>query len=157
MTVLLSAAVRVPASTANLGSGFDCVGVAVNRWLSASVSVVPVQGKAPRLTIERAGTLSALDVAPELDLLYAGFVAAYRESDGDEGAGCARHDLSFSATSEIPIARGLGSSAAALVAGAALANRTLDLGLTAGQIIRACSLAEGHPDNVVAAVHGGAV
>src|SRR4029077_9848554 len=64
--------VRVPGSTSNLGAGFDCVGVAVDRWLCLTVTA----GSGAPPTIEPRGTLSALDVTPSEDLLYRGFAAA---------------------------------------------------------------------------------
>ncbi|NUR19090.1 MAG: homoserine kinase, partial [Gemmatimonadaceae bacterium] len=60
------------------------------------------------------------------------------------------------ATSRIPVGRGLGSSAAATVAGALAANELLELGLSERSIAVACTEVEGHPDNVVPALYGGA-
>src|SRR3989442_6269466 len=70
-----SVTVRVAGSTSNLGAGFDCVGVAVGRWLQ--VTAQATRGGKP-VVIERGGTLCALDTAPEADLLYRGFAAACR-------------------------------------------------------------------------------
>src|SRR5207302_5660718 len=74
-----SVTVRVAGSTSNLGAGFDCVGVAIGRWLRVTARAVPGGGArkptAP-VAIERGGTLRALDTAPEADLLYRGFLAA---------------------------------------------------------------------------------
>lgn len=141
--------VRVPASTSNLGAGFDCVGVAVDRWLTVEASVEPDAGSAPRVI--RHGTLATLNAAPDRDRIVIAFRAAC------EAAGRAVPDgLVFQATSEIPVARGLGSSAAASVAGAAAANSLLRLGYDDQQLIDLCAALEGHPDNVVPAVRGGA-
>ncbi|MDZ7631754.1 MAG: homoserine kinase [Gemmatimonadaceae bacterium] len=143
------ARVRVPASTSNLGGGFDCVGMAVDRWLDATV-VIPDGGAG--VTMARAGTLAALDCEPTDDLLHAGFVAA-----------CGRamvavpSALAFEVTSDIPVARGLGSSAAALVAGAALADEALHLHLGHAGVATLISQIEGHPDNASPAVFGGAM
>src|SRR5438477_581730 len=112
-----SVTVRVAGSTSNLGAGFDCVGVAIGRWLRVTARAVPGGGArkptAP-VAIERGGTLRALDTAPEADLLYRGFLAACRRARQEPPAG-----LALTAESDIPVARGLGSSAAATVAGAA--------------------------------------
>jgi homoserine kinase len=151
-----SARVRVPGSTSNLGAGFDCVGMAVDLWLAASV-VVEGDGAAEDagelvVTVRREGTLASLAHPGTADLTYVGFAAAC--------AACARplpHRLDFSLASDIPVARGLGSSAAAIVAGAALANAALDLGLGARDVATLCARIEGHPDNAGAAVFGGAV
>ena len=139
--------VRVPASTSNLGAGFDCVGVAVDRWLTIHVSV---GGDAPT-TIERHGTLAALDLLPERDLIVRGFVVAC------EAAQVAAPRIHIEADSTIPVGRGLGSSAAACVAGALAANDLLALGFDADAIVNVAANIEGHPDNVAPAVHGGAV
>src|SRR5213079_3280541 len=64
--------------------------------------------------------------------------------------------LALAADSDIPVARGLGSSAAATVAGAAAAAALLDLALDAAGLAELCSELEGHPDNVAPAVFGGA-
>src|SRR5438876_1087632 len=80
-----SVTVRVAGSTSNLGAGFDCVGVAVGRWLRVTARVSDAAGKF--ITIERGGTLGALDTAPEADLLYRGFVAACRRCAPDVPAG----------------------------------------------------------------------
>src|SRR5256884_3511837 len=108
-----SVTVRVAGSTSNLGAGFDCVGVAVGRWLRVTAQVAPAAPGKP-VAIERGGTLRALDTAPEADLLYRGFVAACRRARQEPPAG-----LALTAESDIPVARGLGSSAAATVAGGA--------------------------------------
>lgn len=141
--------VRVPASSANLGAGFDCVGVAVDRWLT--VSVTTQSDGVPTPTVERAGTLAELRNAPEDDLIVTGFRAACVAA-GRRGP----TDIHVHADSQIPVARGLGSSGAAIVAGAAAANALLSLGLDEYALARACVGVEGHGDNVAPAVWGGA-
>jgi homoserine kinase len=149
MGPMAEATVRVPASTSNLGSGFDCIGFAIGMWLRASVSIAA--GGAP-LVIRRTGTLAELELPARDDLLYAGFLAACRMGGVDvPGA------LEFRVRSEIPAARGLGSSAAAFVAGAALASRALGLGLSPVGLAELCAVQEGHPDNAGPAALGGAV
>jgi len=145
-----SVTVRVAGSTSNLGAGFDCIGVAIGRWLRVTARTAP--DAAGRLvTIERGGTLGSLDTAPEADLLYRGFVAACRRARQEVPAG-----LVLTADSDIPVARGLGSSAAATVAGAAAAAALLELKLDAPALAELASELEGHPDNVAPAVFGGA-
>src|SRR2546423_1038764 len=114
-----SVTVRVAGSTSNLGAGFDCVGVAVGRWLRLTARVADAPGRF--MTIERSVTLRDLGTAPEADLLYRGLVAACRRAGLEAPAG-----LTLNADSDIPVARGLGSSAAATVAGAAAAPPLLD-------------------------------
>jgi len=142
-----SVTVRVAGSTSNLGAGFDCVGVAIGRWLRVTARTAP--GKS--IALERSGTLSTLETAPEADLLYRGFAAACRKTGREVPLG-----LALAAHSDIPVARGLGSSAAATVAGAAAAVALLELKLDALALAELASELEGHPDNVAPAVFGGA-
>ena len=143
------ARVRFPCSTSNLGAGFDCVGAALDRWLHAEVRV----GGAPGITIERRGTLATLGDYPAADdYVMTGFRAAC------ERRGVAVPDaLAFTMDSTIPVARGLGSSAVSLVAGAMLAGEALGLGLTRADHVAIGSDIEGHPDNVAPIVLGGAI
>src|SRR2546421_1559485 len=142
--------VRVPGSTSNVGAGFDCVGIAIERRLSATFRVdralgAPVRG-------ERRGSLQAVTVPSDRDWLFAGFVAACR------GAGCkVPGGVMIDAASEIPIGRGLGSSGAATVAGALAARALLGLELDDAALARLCADVEHHPDNVAPAIYGGAV
>src|SRR5207302_4011343 len=103
------------------------------------------------VAIERAGTLRALDTAPEADLLYRGFVAACRRARREVPAG-----LALTADPALPVARGLDSAAAATVAGAAGAAALLALELGPQELAERASELEGHPDNVAPAVFGGA-
>lgn len=153
MSASRTARIRVPASTSNLGAGFDCIGFAVDRWLTASVVAGEVSAHGGlEVTMRREGTLASLTVPPVDDAVVAGFAAACAA----RGHALPRR-LDFELHSEIPVARGLGSSSAALVAGASLANLALELGLDRGEIAALCTELEGHPDNVAPAVFGGAV
>ncbi len=145
----MSVRVRVPATSSNLGAGFDCVGIALDRWLTATVSLETQGGG---LVIHRAGRLSALTVPPEEDLLTRGFQAACAAAGRPVPS-----DMTIDAVSDIPVGCGLGSSAAAIVAGALLADAALGLGLARERIVAIAAEIEGHPDNVAPAVHGGAV
>lgn len=145
----MTVSVSVPATASNLGGGFDCVGVAVHRRLHVSVGIA---ADGPPVAIERAGTLADLAASPDDDLIVIGFRAACALANRDVPA-----RLAFSADSDIPVGRGLGSSAAALVAGALAAAALLDDGVDTGRIIALGTEREGHPDNVAPAVLGGAV
>lgn len=145
------ASVKVPASTSNLGAGFDCFGVAVDRWLTASVVVGTHKGP-DTVTITRSGTVTDLSESGEEDLVHTGF-ALTCEARGHP----VPSRLEYTVNSSIPTARGLGSSAAALIAGAMLANEALELKLRPAEIASLCARAEGHPDNAGAAVFGGPV
>jgi len=148
-----TARVRIPASAANVGAGFDCIGFAVDRWLTASVTASADSGRgAPEVTIRRDGTLTSLTLAAADDAVVAGFIAACHA----RGRALPRR-LDFHVDSEIPVSRGLGASTAALVAGASLANAALELGLDRRELAELCTELEGHPDNVAPSVFGGAV
>src|SRR5438445_517913 len=147
-----SVTVRVPGSTSNLGAGFDCVGGAVGRSLRVTARTAPASA-GPAVIIERRGSLRALDVPPDADLIYQGFLAACRRAGRPEDAA---RPLMLTADSDIPVARGLGSSAAAVVGGAAAANALLGLALDKATVVTLCAELEGHPDNVAPAVYGGA-
>jgi len=140
---------RAPASTSNLGAGFDSVGMALGRWLDVTARCGT---NAEGVIVKRGGTLSGLDCAYDDDLIWRGFVAAcvaLRCTPPD--------DIELDATSDIPVARGLGSSAAAIVAGALLANAILEGKLDHAAIIDIAASLEGHPDNVAPSTLGGAV
>jgi len=143
----VTARVRVPASSSNLGAGFDCIGVAVDRWLVASVT----SAAGGAISIRRRGRLTAVSVPVDDDLLTRGFRAACA------AAGAPLAGAVIDATSDIPVGCGLGSSAAAIVAGVLLADAALELNLTRQQIVEIATAIEGHPDNVAPAVYGGAV
>src|SRR2546430_12549231 len=145
-----SVTVRVAGSTSNLGAGFDCVGVGMARGLRVTGRADGRHG-GRAVAIQRAGTLQALDIPPEADLVYQGFAAACRRAGRDVPVG-----LSLATDSEIPVARGLGSSAAATVAGAAAAAALLTLPLDSAGLAELRTEVEGHADNVAAAVYGGA-
>ena len=149
-TAARTANVRVPATSANLGAGFDCIGFAVDRWLTASVIVGEGSGAAA-VTMRREGTLASLTLPPDDDALVAGFAAACAARGHAVPA-----QLAFVVSSEIPVGRGLGSSSAALVAGALLADSALALALGRKEIAQICTEIEGHPDNVGPALFGGA-
>lgn len=137
--------IRVPASTANLGPGFDSMGMALGLYLELYGSTSDSWEVNP-LSEEMA-------VFPKDDSNYivqiAKKTAAYYGKD--------LKPCKLFISSEIPLARGLGSSASAIVAGIELANLMADLQLTNEQKNRHASLLEGHPDNVGAAVCGGLV
>jgi homoserine kinase len=145
VSALRPAAVRVPASTSNLGAGFDCIGLALDRYLTAEY--LPDRGAS--LTIERRGTLRALDDRPPAHDL---FVTAFRGTVGRADIGG-----TLILDSEIPVARGLGSSAVAVVGGTALGMAAAGAALDVPRILRDAERAEGHLDNAAPALLGGLV
>ena len=139
MTLLAS--VRVPATSANLGPGFDCLGLAVGLWLEVSV------GPAARDGLSYRGEGSVPDTPDSL--IHQGFRSVYRS------LGQPPPTVRFKVDNPIPLARGLGSSSAALVAGAALADAALGSVLGRDGVFELAAKMEGHPDNVAPAVYGG--
>jgi homoserine kinase len=132
--------VRVPASTSNLGAGFDTIGLAVSRYLTAEYRL----GDGP-LVIDRRGTLASLQGMPEeLDL----FAQAMRSIAPSLGG-------TLVLDSEIPVGRGLGSSAAAVVGGLTLGAAVQGAGPV--DVLRAARRWESHLDNVAPCLLGGLV
>lgn len=150
--------VRVPCSTSNLGGGFDCVGVALDRWLAAEAWLDGeggALGTAAVPALVRRGTLAALDaegVAADDDLVVRGARLACAAAGRALPAG-----LRVALHSDVPVGRGLGSSAAALAAGALVADALFGLALGARCVAALCATEEGHPDNAAPCVLGGAV
>ncbi|HEX6307660.1 MAG TPA: homoserine kinase [Longimicrobiales bacterium] len=145
-TSLHACGIRVPCSTSNLGAGFDCVGLAFDHYLDAGYE--PGEGD---LTIRRAGTLRNLTTVVADDRLVLAFLAELRRRGVDAPGG------KLIATSNIPVARGLGSSAAATVAGIALATAACGATLDRDAALAAAARAEGHPDNSAPSLFGGLV
>jgi homoserine kinase len=162
-----SVTVRVPATSANMGPGFDCVGMALNLWNDATVTVddaphpgaggVGGAGSAGfarmAITVEGEGA----DVLPRDDtnLVVAGLKLAFQRSRLPQPWAPLRIHL----VNRVPIGAGLGSSSAAIVsgllAGLALTGTTLPVSAeeTALQL---AALVEGHVDNLAPCIYGGA-
>ncbi|MFV0427990.1 MAG: homoserine kinase [Arachnia sp.] len=144
---MTSLSVRVAASTANLGSGFDAMGIGLDLYDEVSLTS---GGDSIRVRVTGEGADSVpLD---ESHLVVRSLLAGLSEFDGSvEGFELVCHN-------SIPHSRGLGSSAAAIVAGLCLAwGIARDGELDRREILRLADQAEGHPDNAAAAVFGGAV
>ncbi|MGI9953269.1 homoserine kinase [Moorellaceae bacterium AZ2] len=137
--------VRVPATTANLGPGFDALGLALNLYDYISVE------EAPRLeiTIQGEGE-TTIPRGPE-NIAYRAVRAVYARV-GREAPG-----FRIAFYNNIPVARGLGSSAAAVVGGLVGANALLGYPLQEEELVCLAAQLEGHPDNVVPALVGGLV
>jgi homoserine kinase len=129
--------VRVPASSANLGPGFDVFAAALSVHLELEVS------EAGELTVD-AGELEVPEDGSNL------CVRAFERLHPADG-------LRFEIRSEIPISAGLGSSAAATVAGLVAADHLYELDKGPDELVRIAAELEGHPDNVAAAMYGGFV
>lgn len=145
-----SFSVRVPASTANLGAGFDCFGLALKLYLTVEAKVVPESVVACRVHNTGEGSDGALANSEENLILRSMRVTAERE-------GWTLPSLELDVNNELPLARGLGSSATAIVAGITLASLVGVRELSAETVLRYAAEIEGHADNVAAAYLGGLV
>lgn len=137
-------AVQVPATTANLGAGFDTFGVAMERHL---VVAVDDRDDGPRVALRGEGA----DELPEGDDNLVWQAARVRADE----LGRDLPDVRLRAVNAIPLARGLGSSSAAIVAGVVLADLLLDVAAPLVDLATTATRLEGHPDNVVPALYGG--
>ena len=135
--------VRVPATTANLGPGFDTLGLALA--FHNEVVAAPADGVTVRVEGEGAGYLPT----DERNVVVRGIRLAFEEV-GHPFTGCVLHCLN-----RIPAARGLGSSAAAWVGGLVAGNALMGSPLSTETLLKLAARAEGHPDNVAAALLGG--
>lgn len=147
----LSATVRVPASTANLGPGFDCLGLALGLYDEVTVTVTD-----GGVTVEATG--EGADAVPR----DGSHLVARAVIRGLEFAGVSAPGLHLRCANVIPHSRGLGSSATAVVGGLAAASELLAAdgrraGLGEGELVQLSGEFEGHPDNAAASVLGGAV
>src|SRR5215204_538872 len=129
--------VKVPASSANLGPGYDVLAAALAMYLE--------------LEVEESGTFSVeaegLSVPLDRSNLCVRAFESLRPADG----------IAFRIRSGIPLAAGLGSSAAAIVAGLLAADHLYELAQDPEDILVTAAQMEGHPDNVAAALYGGFV
>ena len=132
--------VRAPASAANLGPGFDALGLALDLW---NEIVVDTDGEPGAVTLE--GRDAAL-LGNRENLA----VTAMRELATAHGR--TLPPFALLSRTRVPVARGLGSSAAALIAGLVAADHLLELGLTTDELFGHAWRMEGHGDNVGAAL-----
>lgn len=135
--------VRVPATSANLGPGFDTLGLALSLYLQVDIEWSDSN------IIEFAGEgVQNINSLPEHNLIWQAARRVFQAA-GRQPA------MKLSIHNEIPIGRGLGSSAAAIVAGLTAANELLGNPLDKKQLLALAVDMEGHPDNVVPALIGG--
>jgi homoserine kinase len=134
---------RLPATSANLGPGFDALGLAMSLYLTIEAS------ESTKDSIEAAGRDVHRISNPHRNLIlntYRDVLAAHHRP---------APSLHLNLYNEIPLGMGCGSSAAALLAGVHLANHFGHLGWTSHQVMVEACLREGHPDNVAACALGG--
>ena len=133
--------VRVPATTANIGPGFDCLGMALGLY--------------NRIYFEESGSglrINGCDsvYAGEENLAYLAYLKTLKKHGIERPSG-----LKIEIVGEVPISRGLGSSATMIVAGILGADAIHGIGLSKEEVLLIANEIEGHPDNVAPAIYGG--
>lgn len=131
--------IKVPATTANIGAGFDCFGMALNLYNELLVE------KADKFSI------TGTSVVTEDNLIYQVITRFFNEIDKP------LPPIKLTQTDNIPMTRGLGSSSACIVAGLFAANELAGRPKTKDELAQMACAIEGHPDNVAPAVYGGLV
>lgn len=141
---------RIPASTSNLGPGFDCFGLALKMYLTVRAEARPDATEPCRVTTTGAKENEALPRNAS-NLIYRAMVFAARRE------GVLLPPVELEVHNEIPLASGLGSSGAGIVAGIKLSALLTGHELTDQTILNYATEFEGHPDNVGASLYGGFV
>ena len=140
--------VLAPATTANLGPGFDCLGMALDLWnrLEVLPGGAPENGDA---LVEIAGEGAEELATDSSNLTFRAMQFLFDE------AGVAMPPLRLRCHNTIPLSRGMGSSAAAIAGGLVAANALCDNRYSDNELLEMAATIEGHPDNVAAAMLGG--
>lgn len=145
--------VKVPATTANIGPGFDCLGMALPIYNEITIEETIMPGTGIEINIidenQEFETLSIPTdenniVFKAVDLLY-------------NSIGQTASELKISIKTKIPIAKGLGSSASVIVGGLIAANKLLGTPADEAALLSIATEVEGHPDNIAPAILGGFV
>ncbi|MGD0861446.1 MAG: homoserine kinase [Candidatus Limnocylindrales bacterium] len=144
--------VEVPATTANLGAGYDCLGLALEVVNRIEVEPLPGSGGGVELAVEGDG--AAEIPADRSNRFLVALEKGLRRSGDELPAGLGWR---LRMRNDVPLGRGLGSSATATVGGLVAANALLDRMLTVSDLLAMASEIEGHADNAAAALLGGFV
>jgi homoserine kinase len=136
---------RVPASSANLGPGFDALGLALDIFLECRFR------KSDRISISVTGRDADSISSGEDNLIWQTALMVARDTEGELPF------IELAIENHIPLGKGLGSSAAALTAGVVIADKMMGLNWKRARILDEAAKIEGHPDNVAACVLGSIV
>lgn len=132
--------VTVPATSANIGSGFDCLGIALKLYNT--------------YTFEESENDQFIGFAPEFcnkgNLVYTSMMEAFKQMNVSPKSG-----ITIGIEENIPVSRGLGSSAVCIVAGVMGANAIAGNVLSNDELLTIAASIEGHPDNIAPAIYGG--
>ncbi|OKL62382.1 Homoserine kinase [Talaromyces atroroseus] len=150
--------IRIPCSSANIGPGFDVIGLALSLYLEVHVTIDPSSAQKQPLncaiTYENlSASKEQISLDPEVNLITR--VALYVLRCHDQRAFPVNTHVHIK--NPIPLGRGLGTSGTAVVAGVVLGNELGKLGLSKGRLLDYCLMIERHPDNVAASLFGGFV
>lgn len=137
--------VKAPATTANMGPGYDCLGLALDVWNTLEVEVLDSGEPVVEIIGEGVGELGT----GRDNLVYRSMEFLFKDAGQDVPA------VRFKCENAIPLARGMGSSAAAIASGLVAANAICSQDYTPNDLLEMAATIEGHPDNVAAAVLGG--
>lgn len=138
---------RIPATSANLGPGFDCLGLALDLWNETTFTITGGE-----TVIENHGEGHSLLPVNEQNLILRSFHHLYRYANTPPPRG-----LRIISKNDIPVSSGMGSSASAVLAGLLGANSLLGKPFSQEEILALATELEGHPDNVAPALIGGLV
>lgn len=150
----MKVSVKVPATTANLGPGFDCLGLALPLYNTITIEETVLPGTGVEINVivnENVTDEFSLEHVPmdENSIIYKAVELLYNS------IGQTPSELRITIHSEIPIARGLGSSASVIVGGLIAANELLGRPADEAALLSIATEVEGHPDNVTPAIVGG--
>ena len=137
--------VKAPATTANMGPGYDCLGLALDIWNTLEVETIVGGEPLVEISCEGAGELET----GRENLVYRSMEFLFHEADQDMPV------VRIRCENDIPLARGMGSSSAAIAGGLVAANAICSHAFSANELLEMAATIEGHPDNVAAAVMGG--
>ena len=148
--------VKVPPTTANLGAGFDCLGMALPIYNTITIEETVLPGTGIEINVindENVANDLILEHVPqdENSIIYKAVELLYNSIGQIPG------ELKITVQSQIPIARGLGSSASVIVGGLLAANELLGKPADEVALLSIATEVEGHPDNVTPAIVGGLV
>ena len=139
--------VRVPGTSANCGPGFDCIGLACTVYNDLQLTLL----KEPKLIIETKGEGASNIPMDDRNIVWRSIRMLLERA----GAADTFQGAVIRMENHIPLSRGLGSSAAAIVAGIKAANAILGNPLNRSELLKLATDIEGHPDNVAPALFGG--
>lgn len=152
----MKVSVKVPATTANMGPGFDCLGMALPIYNTITIEETVLPGTGIEINVmadEAAADDFSLEHIPmdENSIIYKAVELLYNS------IGQTPSELKITIHSQIPIARGLGSSASVIVGGLLAANKLLGNPADEAALLSIATEVEGHPDNITPAIIGGLI